>query len=214
MPGAYSSKRHFLFDLDGTLVDSSAAHARAFVAALTPGGPALAKSFDYSRYAGRSTREVFLALGVRDEPELTELVRSKQQHYRAALERGDVELFAGTALLLERLRQKRSRLFLVTSASRVSTERVLELKELGHFFEGITTAEDVGFGKPSPELFLYTVARHGLEKQDCLVVEDGESGIAAARSAGLDAVLIHTKLELPGVPNVRDCKTFAALLFP
>jgi HAD superfamily hydrolase (TIGR01509 family) len=214
MRGAYFSKRNFLFDLDGTLVDSTAAHARAFVDALTPGRPGFAKSFDYSQFAGRPTREVFLALGLRDEPELGELVRRKQQHYRAAIERGDVEVFAGATLLLERLLQRGSRLFLVTGASRVSTKRVLELTKLGRFFDGIATAEDSRSGKPSPDAYLYTLANHGLEKQDSLVVEDGESGITAAHEAGLDAVLIHTRLELPGVLNVHDCETFAALLFP
>jgi beta-phosphoglucomutase len=91
---------------------------------------------------------------------------------------------------------------------------VLELTKLARFFEGITTAEDIHSGKPSPDAYLYTLASHGLEKQDCLVVEDGESGITAAHEAGLDAVLIHTQLELPGVLNVHDCETFAAFLFP
>jgi HAD superfamily hydrolase (TIGR01509 family) len=214
MRGAYFSRRHFLFDLDGTLVDSAAAHACAFVDALTPGRPALAKNFEYSPFAGHPTREVFLALGLRDEPELSGLIHLKQQHYRAAIERGEVGIFAGATSLLEQLLQKGARLFLVTGASRVSTERVLERTKLGKFFEGLTTAEDVPFGKPSPDAYLYTLATHGLEPQDCLVVEDGESGIAAARNAGLDAVLIHTDLQLPGVQNVRDCKTFSELLFP
>jgi len=214
MPGAFSSKRHFLFDLDGTLVDSTPAHARAFVEALAVAHPEVAGKFDYTPFAGRPTREVFLALGLRDEPELSELTRRKQENYRTAIERGEVEVFAGATQLLERLAQTGARLYLVTGASRISTERVLERTKLGRFFAGITTAEDVASGKPSPEAYLHTLARHGLEKQDCLVVEDGESGIAAAQGAGLDAVLIHTPLELPGVINVHDCKTFAELLFP
>jgi len=214
MRDAYFSKRHFLFDLDGTLVDSAAVHARAFVDALTPGHPALAVSFKYAPYAGRPTREVFLELGVQDEGELLALVKSKQQLYRDALERGDVVAFAGAVALLERLREKGARLFLVTGASRVSVERVLELTKLARFFEGVTSADDVQFGKPAPEPYLYTLAKFGLEKQDSMAVEDGESGIVAAQKAGLEAVLIHTDLDLPGVRNVRDCETFATLLFP
>jgi beta-phosphoglucomutase len=214
MRGAYSSKRNFLFDLDGTLVDSSATHVRAFVNALTPGRPMLAKNFDYEPFAGRTTREVFLALGLSEGSELIDLIHSKQQFYRAALERGDIQPFAGTTALLERLRKEGLRLFLVTGASRASTERVLELAKLTNFFEGITTAEDVSVGKPSPEPYLSTLTIHGLEKKDCLVVEDGETGIASARNAGLEAVLIHTNREIPGVKNVRDCQTFATLLFP
>jgi HAD superfamily hydrolase (TIGR01509 family) len=213
MRGAYFSKRNFLFDLDGTLVDSTAAHARAFVEALRPGRPELAKVFDYGPFAGRTTREVFLALGVSDETERDELVRRKQGLYRAAIERGDVEVFAGALTLLQQLLHEGARLFLVTGASRASTERVLERTKLGKCFTGITTVEDGPLGKPAPDLYLHALASHGLEKQDCLVIEDGASGIAAAQAAGIEAVLIHTDLEVPGVVNVRDCRTFARLLF-
>jgi HAD superfamily hydrolase (TIGR01509 family) len=213
MPGAYSSKRHFLFDLDGTLVDSTPVHARAFADALSPRHPALGRSFEYSHFAGCPTREVFIALGLREEPELTELTEGKQRLYRAAIERGEIKVFPGVKLLLERLREKGCSLFLVTGASRVSTERVLAVTKLAHFFAGVTTADDAHPGKPSPEPYLHTLRRYGLKAGECLAIEDGQSGIAAARSAGLDAVLIHTGLELADVTNVLDCETFSALLF-
>jgi HAD superfamily hydrolase (TIGR01509 family) len=214
MPGAYSSKRCFLFDLDGTLVDSTAAHARAFVDALTPGHPALAAGFDYAPFAGRPTREVFLTLGIRNEPELTKLTLLKQQNYRDALERGEVEIFGGAVPLLDHLRRNGARLFLVTGASRISTERVLARTKLGAYFEDVATADDVRDGKPSPAPFLHTLTKHGLEKQACLVIEDGASGVISAQSAGLDVVLIHANLELADVPNVRDFKSLMQLLAP
>jgi HAD superfamily hydrolase (TIGR01509 family) len=214
MPGAYSSKRNFLFDLDGTLVDSSAAHARAFVDALAPAHPKLADNFEYPPFAGRPTREVFVALGLRDEPELTDLVYRKQQNYRAALERGDIAVFAGVVSLLEQLQKNGARLFVVTGASRVSTERVLEMTKLSRFFEGVIAAEDVSSGKPAPDPYLHTLTRYGLEKEDSLAIEDGRSGIVSAQKAGVEVVLIHTDLEIPGVRNVGDFATFTRLLFP
>ncbi len=212
MPGAYSSKHCFLFDLDGTLVDSTAAHARAFVDALAPAHPSLAAGFVYAPFAGRPTREVFLMLGIHDDPELSILTLRKQQNYRDALERGEVEIFDGALALLERLRQNGARLFVVTGASRVSTGRVLARTKLDAYFEGVTAAEDVREGKPSPEPFLHTLAKHDLDKASCLVIEDGASGIVSAQSAGLDAVLIHADLNLPGIPKVRDFKSLAQLL--
>jgi HAD superfamily hydrolase (TIGR01509 family) len=213
MPGAFSSKRHFLFDLDGTLVDSTAAHTRAFAGALQPSHADLARDFDYAPFAGRPTREVFLALGFQEGPELAELTERKQQLYREAVERGEVAVFAGVVPLLVRLREKGRRLFVVTGASRVSTERVLLRTGLADFFEGITAAEDASPGKPAPAPFLHAVARHGLEVRDCLVIEDGDRGIRSAQSAGLDAVLIHTDLQWPGVTNVQTCERLASLLF-
>ena len=91
---------------------------------------------------------------------------------------------------------------------------VLKCTGLIRFFEGITTAEDVAVGKPSPEPYLHTLAAHGLEKNDCLVVEDGESGIVSAQNAGLDVVLIHSHREIAGVRTVPDFQTFTTLLFP
>jgi HAD superfamily hydrolase (TIGR01509 family) len=213
MRGAFSSKRCFLFDLDGTLVDSSMAHARAFVETLQPGHPDLAQSFNYPLYAGRPTRDVFLALGLRAEPELSELTLRKQQLYRDAIERGDIIVFAGVRSLLAQLHQNGRRLFLVTGASRASTERILEVAKLTKVFEGIIAAEDISGGKPSPEPYLHALTTFGLEKSDCLAIEDAESGIRSAQAAGLEAVLIHNDLEIPGVTNVGNCENFAALLF-
>jgi HAD superfamily hydrolase (TIGR01509 family) len=213
MPCAFSSKRHFLFDLDGTLVNSIPAHERAFIETLKIHYPQVAENFDYTIFAGRPTREVFLALGFNDELEINELTEGKQRFYREAIERGDVTVFAGAKSLLAQLRKSERHLFLVTGASRISTHRVLELTALTDYFEGITAAEDTHPGKPSPEPYLYTLATYGLDPHDCLVIEDAESGIRSARGAGLDVVLIHTELQLPGAINVGNCENLAALLF-
>ncbi len=212
MPGVFSSKRHFLFDLDGTLVDSTPAHARAFVGALERDHPTLAREFVYAPFAGRPTREAFIALGFQDEPELADLTRLKQRLYREAVERGEVIVFDGVRPLLQRLREMNRRLFVVTGASRISTQRVLALTGLAEFFEGVTTAEDTASGKPAPEPYLHTLKSHGLSGGDCLVIEDAESGIRSALAAGLDAVLIHTSFQWPDVTNVETCAKLAALL--
>ncbi len=212
MPGAFSSKKHFLFDLDGTLVNSAPAHERAFMETLKVCHPELAKTFDYASYAGRPTREVFLSLGFDDEQGLMRLTENKQQGYREAIARGDVTLFPGAKSLLAQLQKKGGGLFLVTGASRVSTQRVLELTALADYFEGIVTADDVHPGKPSPEPYFHTLSHYGLNPQDCLAVEDAESGVRSAQGAGLDVVLIHSGLQLPGILNVADCENLASLL--
>ncbi len=214
MPGVFSSKRNFLFDLDGTLIDSVPAHAQAYVDALMPNHPDLAKSFNYTPFAGRPTREIFLALGLREEPEVSDLTLRKQVLYREALERGDVKTFPGALPLLERLQKKGARLFLVTGGNRISVERVVDLTGLRPFFEALVTADDVPHGKPAPDCYLQTMAQHGLAKPDCIVIEDGQNGVIAAQRAGIDAVLVHTDLQIPGIINAHDYAVLAELLFP
>jgi HAD superfamily hydrolase (TIGR01509 family) len=211
MPGVFSFKRHFLFDLDGTLVDSAGAHFRAYVEALSCDYPALARSFDYAPFAGQPTGQVFRALGI-EEPALTSMIRGKQEIYRLALDAGEVELFSGVVSLLDRLHRQGKQLFLVTGASRISTERILEATNVKKFFEAIITAEDAQAGKPSPEPYLLALAAHGLNAGDCLAVEDGESGVRSAQGAGIDVVLLHTELNLPEVLQIKNCEELAALV--
>jgi HAD superfamily hydrolase (TIGR01509 family) len=211
MPGAYSSKRNFLFDLDGTLVDSSAAHARAYVEALRSGHPKLAEKFDYARVAGQPTRQVLAGLGL-SEPELSMLTGTKQACFRAALARGEVNLFPGAMVLLEKLRERKRRLFLVTGASRISALRMLESTKMAGFFEAIFTGDDATLGKPSPEPYLRIIGDHQLEEVECLAIEDGESGVKSAQAAGIDVILIHSAPGTADVPRARDCAQLAEML--
>jgi HAD superfamily hydrolase (TIGR01509 family) len=213
MRGVFSSKQNFLFDLDGTLIDSVPAHAQAYIDALKPNHPELARNFVYAPYAGRPTREIFRALGLNDDAETSALTLRKQVLYREALERGEVTTFPGALELLERLRQKGARLFLVTGGNRISVERVIHLTGLRCYFETVVTADDVAHGKPAPDCYLHTMAQFHLEKPDCIVIEDGENGVVAAQRAGIDAVLVHTDLEIPGIINAHDYTKLTELLF-
>ena len=208
MHGEYSFKQNFLFDLDGTLVDSTAAHARAYVDALKAGHPKLAAAFSYAPFAGQPTRQVFAELGF-GGAELLKLMQAKQELFRAELDRGEVESFPGATHLLEALRKQGRRLFLVTGASTISAQRMLEATNLGELFEAMVTGDDAVAGKPSPEPYQRILHDHRLRAEDCLAIEDGESGVRSAQAAGIDVVLIHSANEIPGVARVRDCAELA-----
>jgi HAD superfamily hydrolase (TIGR01509 family) len=212
MPGAFSSKPYLLFDLDGTLVDSTGAHARAYVQTLETTDPLLAKNFNYAPFAGQPTRQVFRALGFSEEPELTDLTQRKQAAYREAIERGEVAVFPGVPELLGQLVKANRSLYIVTGASRHSAERILDRAKLRHYFSGVVAGEDTALGKPAPDPYVYVMSQFHLGKRDCLAIEDAESGILSARAAGLDAILLHQEWEFPGVPSVRDPAQLAALL--
>src|SRR6202050_5283604 len=196
MRGVYSSKRNLLFDLDGTLIDSVPAHARAFVETLRVRHPEMAGDFNYAIYAGWPTRDVFIALGFRDESELIGRTKSKQRLYREAVPRGEIEMFPGARSLLERLQNEGRSLFLVTGASRISAQLILEGAGVVVYFQGVTTADDVHPGKPSPEPYLETMARFHLEPDDCLAIEDSGNGVRSALGAGLATGLIHAAFEM------------------
>lgn len=61
-------------------------------------------------------------------------------------------------------------------------------------FPVIITPENVRRGKPEPDMFLLAAERMGVAPEDCLVFEDGQSGLKAAKAAGMEAVFIPRTL--------------------
>lgn len=181
-------RRLFIFDLDGTIADTSPIHAAAFRAALAPRGI----DVDYDSVAGLTTSkamEVLLAkAGQRaSTAELDALVTAKRAAARNAMA-GVCEI-AGASAFVERA-AVHHRLALCTSAARITAHATLKTLGLSGRFDLIVTADDVAQGKPSPEGFL-TVLGHGeFAASDALVFEDSAAGLAAAAAAGIDAIRI------------------------
>jgi HAD superfamily hydrolase (TIGR01509 family) len=188
------AKRHFLFDLDGTLVDSSPSHARAFREALAAEEPALVRAFDYEALKGRTTADAARLLGIEDPRRVARMVAAKQAAYRRLVEQGAVSAFPGAEWLLGWLCEHGRNCFLVTGASRASTDLLLGRLGLARYFAGRVTADDVANGKPDPEGLQLVLTNERLRPAQCLVIEDAASGVAAARAAGLDVVVVHGTL--------------------
>lgn len=62
---------------------------------------------------------------------------------------------------------------------------VLGLQDLRRHFRSVLSVQDVGRGKPAPDLFLKTAELTGMTPAECVVIEDSAPGVAAARAAGM-----------------------------
>lgn len=80
----------------------------------------------------------------------------------------------------------------VSGSDRNLVNKLLQATELTSYFNEIITPEDVApeRGKPHPDMFLLAAKRLQVDPKDCLVIEDGQSGIDGANQAGMDSVLI------------------------
>jgi beta-phosphoglucomutase len=199
-------KKHFLFDLDGTLVDSSRFHRLAFVEVLGKSAPEHLREFDYEAIKGRATREVFADFGFQDEGQIAVLTAEKQNAYATAISKNGLPLIAGARALLDFLASVDRNLYVVSAGSRASVEHALRAAGIRKYFLGVTTSNDVKKSKPDPEIYRRCLEDHHLAAKDCVAIEDSDSGIAASIAAGIDSVMVNTIADAPD-----SCEAFATL---
>jgi HAD superfamily hydrolase (TIGR01509 family) len=180
----------YLFDLDGTLVDSSPVHERAYRHVLGREHPHLLAEFDYRAISGLTTLAAFQGMGL-NESDSRRCTLLKQSHYREALDIGAVREMTGAKDLLRMLTARGAIIGVVTSASRASALKVLDLTGLAPHVTDLVAAEDVTQTKPAPEPFLSGMTRLKADAAQTIAVEDAPSGIASARVAGLKVIGMH-----------------------
>ncbi|MGH8571974.1 MAG: HAD family hydrolase [Gammaproteobacteria bacterium] len=202
-----SRKRLLIFDFDGTLVDSSPLHARAFNHAFAGEGIQV----DYATIAGLTTPaavdKVAAGAGLTlSEASRASLISAKQAFARALIE-SELSAVEGSVKFVRRA-ERRYALALCTSASRTSAELALDRVGLAGAFEPVVTAGDVDHGKPHPEGFLKALAHHKMEAAEAIVFEDAASGLEAAAAAGIDAIHVAP----PGAPELGSPRADWAML--
>lgn len=173
-----------LWDLDGTLADTSGAHERAFRAVLDAEG---VSGFTYDAYRGLRTPDVFARLGFPGE-RIDGLVADKRA--RALEELAHAKPLPGALDVVARFRDAGVRQGVVTSASRAGAERTMAATGLAPDLELWVTAETHVTPKPSAAPFLLAAREHGLDVTSTLVVEDAALAARGLAGAGFHRVFL------------------------
>jgi beta-phosphoglucomutase len=185
--------RAVIWDLDGTMIDSSDDHYHAWRQAFAPGGFVLSRE-RFTTVFGRRPDEIVRALlgpGV-SASEVVQIVDDKWQAYRERVGRRGVELLPGVRHWVERLAEAGWGQAVASDGARWNIERVLEATGLARYFETVVCGQDVPHGKPDPAIFLTAAAQLGAPPLHCVVLEDSPAGVEAARRAGMRVVGVLT----------------------
>jgi len=187
-PGDFAAH---IFDCDGTVVDSMPLHYHAWVAALREHDA----PFEFTeRYfyasAGIAEADVTRHLNELHGTSLDPLgvVRSKQRWVKEHLP--ELRAIPAVEAIVRDLATRRVPMAVASGSELSIVEPSLDAVGLRSFFPVIVTPEAVRRGKPAPDMFLLAAERLGVRPQDCLVYEDGRSGIEAAAAAGMACVYI------------------------
>jgi HAD superfamily hydrolase (TIGR01509 family) len=182
-------RRFLLWDHDGVLVDTEPLYFEATRDALARHGVALSQE-RYLRFLerGQSCWDLVRERGVSEEA-VKAGRRGRDAEYQRLLRERPIEI-AGVLDVLSALAHTH-RMAIVTSARRHDFELIHAERRIARHFEFVVTIDDVEHGKPHPASYLRGLARFGAEPEDVLAVEDSAQGLAAARAAGLDCVVIR-----------------------
>lgn len=172
-----------LFDMDGVLIDSTAAVARVWHkwAIEHQRDPEYVIDMAHGRRSVETLRIV--------APELNAEQENMQVENLEILDKEGVKVVPGAPELLRSL--PRERFTIVTSATRPLAEARLPYAGIP-VPERFITANDVAHGKPHPEPYLKGAALLGFPPEECIVFEDTPAGIGAAKKAGMRAIGLTT----------------------
>lgn len=185
----------YIFDLDGTLIDSMPAHYRAWDAAMREQGmPGVLDEDLFYSLGGVPTLLVAERLaahyGIQIDPVAVE--HRKEALYLEHL--AEVELIVPVVDFARRVARTRP-VAIATGGAPMIAWPALRATGLDGLFTVVVTPEDVapGRGKPAPDMFLEAARRLGVPAAECLVFEDAQPGVDAARAAGMAVVHVPSR---------------------
>jgi len=190
-----------IFDFDGVIADSEPLHCQAFQQVLkTRFDIAMPESLYYSKYLGYNDVDLADAVmhdfNLTAEPdEIEELLAEKTVVFEE-LARKKSSIIDGVAEFIEMLKSEQIPMAICSGALASDIELMLDGSGFADAFKVIVTADDISKGKPDPEGFVLTVERLNevckgmMLPGECVVIEDSNWGLEAAKSAGMMRVAV------------------------
>ena len=178
-----------IFDMDGVLVDSQPYHFKADIDTMAEYGVIKDQKF-YESFAGtltadrmRTLKEMF---GL-DVP-VEEMTIKRENMILDIMGKEDIKPVSGIPEFLRSIKEKGLTTAVASSSDYKLINLILDRLKIAKYFDSVTSGSDVKRGKPSPDVFLLAAERIGIEPAECLVVEDSENGVKAAKAAGMKAL--------------------------
>lgn len=182
-----------IFDLDGVIVSTDRYHFLAWSQLAWQEGIEFNEQINH-RLRGVSRMEsleiILEKASKRYMPiEKLELAARKNEVYRSLLsDLSEGDMLPGVAETLSALRERGYKIAIGSSSK--NTPMILERIGLSGYFDAAADGNGIKRSKPDPEVFLLAAAKLGVSPAECLVVEDAEAGVIAAKRGGMAAAAI------------------------
>lgn len=186
----------FIFDLDGTLIDTEKIYRQVWPQAMRSLG------YEYTdvqylsmRSLGRPYALAKFKEWYGQDFDYDGARRVRKGLFDAYVAEHGIEIKKGAIELLEYLRSKGIVTAIATATDLDRAEEYLKFVGLYGYFDKVISATMVDEGKPSPKVYQYASMELGFEPSECVAVEDAPNGIKSAYSAGLKVIMVPDQTE-------------------
>lgn len=182
-----------IFDMDGVLIDAREWHYEALNRALELFGYTIPLHEHLTIFDGLPTRrKLEILTTTRGLPEaLHGFINEMKQLYTTEIIHTKCKPTFKQEYALARLREDGYRLAVASNSIKGTVGLMMCRAALDGYLEFQLSNEDVKHGKPSPEIYSKAIDMLGLTPEECLIVEDNENGIKAARGSGAHVMVVN-----------------------
>lgn len=180
-----------IFDLDGTLVDSEPNYFESDRKLLAEYGVMNFDAAMKNKYAGLGSKDM-----LEDIKKIYSIHESvgnllvKKNNYYLEIARKNTVVFPEMKKFLDLLQGNHYPIALASGSSPAVIDEILTITDLKKYFDVILSAEHVEKGKPEPDIFLEAAKRLDVLPENCLVVEDSQYGVEAAKRASMYCIAV------------------------
>ncbi len=183
--------RAFILDLDGVVTDTAEFHYRAWKRLADEEGVPFTREDNEQLRGVSRRRSLELLLGEHleryTEEQFQEMMARKNGYYQEMLQQlEEDDMLPGAQLLIDEIKRRGFKIA-IGSASK-NTPIVLDALGITERFDGVADGHSIVRAKPEPDIFVHAAGQVGVPVAQCVVIEDAESGVQAALTAGMIAV--------------------------
>jgi HAD superfamily hydrolase (TIGR01509 family) len=181
-----------IFDMDGVLIEAKDWHYEALNRALKLFGYGISRYDHLITYDGLPTLRKLEMLSLEQglPRALHGFINEMKQLYTMEIVHTSCKPVFLHEYALSRLKAMGYRLALASNSVRHSIEVMMQKSNLFGYMDILLSNQDVTVPKPDPEIYLTVIRRLGLEPQQCLIIEDNDNGIKAARASGAHVMVV------------------------
>ena len=187
-----------LFDMDGVLIEAKDWHYEALNKALGLFGMEISRFDHITSFDGLPTLKKleFLTLERGLPIELHPFINEMKQKYTMEIVHTRCKPLFIHQYALSNLKALGYKMAVCSNSVRNTVETMMERSALDKYLELMLSNEDVCNGKPDPEMYIKAMKQLNIEPQECLIIEDNENGIKAAKLAGGHLLVVKDVTEV------------------